>query len=173
MANRRISFLVAVLAVVAGSVFPMAVEAQRPAAPPIDPARVAAAKDLFKATGQDAAFETVIDTMLKGLADQAARQRPAAADEIRAVFASMRQKFLAEKEAAIAMTAPLYAEKFTVEEMGEVAAFYRSPVGRKFVREQPEIMQRSMRLGMAWGERLGREAAEEARRELKKRGIDL
>ena len=106
-------------------------------------------------------------------ADQAARQRPGNADEIRSVFASLTQKFIAQKSVAIDMTAPLYAEKFTVEEMGQVAAFYRSPVGQKFVREQPEIMQRSMRLGMAWGERLGREAVEEARRELKKRGIEL
>jgi hypothetical protein len=42
----------------------------------------------------------------------------------------------------------------------------------KFVAVQPEIMRQSVMAGQRWGARLGREI-EEARKELKKRGVAL
>jgi len=43
----------------------------------------------------------------------------------------------------------------------------------KFASVQPKILRESMTLGQQWGQRIGAEFAEEARRELKRRGIDL
>ena len=41
----------------------------------------------------------------------------------------------------------------------------------KFIAVQPDIMRQSMTLGQRWGMQLGREIEQEAREELKKRGI--
>ena len=43
----------------------------------------------------------------------------------------------------------------------------------KFVAVQPDIMRQSMMLGQRWGAQLGREIEQEAREELKKRGVPL
>ena len=37
----------------------------------------------------------------------------------------------------------------------------------------PEITRRAAAVGQSWGQRIGAEIAQETRRELKKRGIDL
>ena len=43
----------------------------------------------------------------------------------------------------------------------------------KFIAIQPDVMRQAMMLGQRWGAELGREIEEEARGELKKRGIQL
>jgi uncharacterized protein len=141
--------------------------------PAADPERVSAAKDMFKAMGQDAQFEAVINTMMRGMAQQLKQQRPAAATQIDEAATLMIGKFLARKGEMVDLTAALYAEKFTAAELREVTAFYISPIGKKMVSEQPGIMQRSMVAGMEWGRRIGVEADRELRQELKKRGVDL
>ena len=89
------------------------------------------------------------------------------------MMALMAAKFNERKEQMLTLVAPLYAEKFTVQELTEIGKFYKTPIGQKLITTQPEIMQKSMQIGMAWGQRIGQEVETEARKELKKRGVDL
>lgn len=138
-----------------------------------DPAAVAAARELLIAMGSMKQFEVAIDTMSRGMADAFKRQAPAKAQEIDEVMALMAAKFNARKEEMLTLVAPLYAEKFTPAELNEIGAFYKTPIGQKMIATQPEILQRSMQIGMAWGQAIGQEVEQEARKELKKRGVDL
>jgi hypothetical protein len=61
----------------------------------------------------------------------------------------------------------------TLEELNGIVAFYKSPVGAKFAAVQPGIMRQSMALGQRWGQQIGIDLDAEAKRELKKRGIEL
>ena len=143
------------------------------AAPTPDPARIAAAKKLFTAMGVDAQYKVMVDTMTNGLAAIVQQRHPSHGAAIGDVFGSLKQRFLDRSGEMIEMIAPLWAEKFTAEDLDAIADFFATPVGRKLVSVQPEIMQRSMQLGMVWGQRIGAEVEAEARIELKKRGIDL
>jgi uncharacterized protein len=147
--------------------------AQQKAPPPSDPAAVAAAKELLIAMGSMKQFEVAINTMSRGMADAFKKQAPAKGKEIDEVMGLMASKFNARKEEMLAMVAPLYAEKFTVGELTEIGNFYKTPIGQKMISTQPEILQRSMQLGMVWGQSIGQEVEVEARKELKKRGVDL
>ena len=40
----------------------------------------------------------------------------------------------------------IYAETFTVEELKGLVQFYESPIGKKFIEKQPELMKRSMQI---------------------------
>ena len=42
------------------------------------------------------------------------------------------------------LVAELYAEKFSVDELRQIRAFYESPVGQRFLQTSPELMQRVM-----------------------------
>jgi uncharacterized protein len=142
-------------------------------APAADPAAITAAKDLMQALGIEAQFETVIETMTKGMSQALRQKQPGKAKEIDEVMTKLAAKFRSRKTDVIDMTAPLYAEKFTIAELKEIGAFYKTPIGQKMLKTQPEIMQRSMQMGMVWGQKIGQEVEAEAREELKKRGIDL
>ena len=147
--------------------------AQQKAPTAADSAGVTAAKDLLIAMGSMKQFEVAINTMSKGMAQAFKQQAPAKGKEIDDVMALMATKFNSRKEEVLGMVAPLYAEKFTVQELTEIGAFYKTPIGQKMIATQPEILQRSMQLGMAWGQTIGQEVEKEAREELKKRGVEL
>jgi hypothetical protein len=57
--------------------------------------------------------------------------------------------------------------------MRAIIDFYRTPAGQRLVSALPGITQRSMVIGQRWGLKLGREIEEEAKKELKKRGVEL
>jgi hypothetical protein len=138
-----------------------------------DPQAVAHARQLLLAMGAELQFDTAIKTMLGGLGEQLRRQHPAHAATISEVFGRMAEKFLARKGEALDMIAPVWAEKFNIAEMNEIAAFYKTPIGTKLLAVQPEIAQRSMMMGMSWGERIGKEAESEVRGELRRRGVPI
>jgi uncharacterized protein len=144
------------------------VEAQAP-----DAQRLAAAKELMQVAGVAKQFDEVMPVLAHRLSEGFVAVAPDKADLIREVFAQMAVKFIDRKGEVIDQIAVLYAEKLTLEDLTAVIGFYKSPVGARFVAIQPEMARRSMELGQRWGAQIGREIEAEARRELKKRGIDL
>lgn len=64
---------------------------------------------------------------------------------------------------------PLYDKYYTIEDLKAVNAFYESSAGQKVLSSLPQIMQESMKVGQEWGAKIGKQAAEEAEQELKKK----
>ena len=50
--------------------------------------------------------------------------------------------------------AKIYIEHYTEQEINKLLEFYHSPIGQKMLEETPEITQKSMKLGQAWGMQL-------------------
>jgi len=147
---------------------PAPLYAQAPDAP-----RLAAAKELMQVAGVAQQFDEVMPVLAQRLSESFVAVAPDKADLIREVFAQMAVKFVDRKGELIDQIAALYAEKLTLEDLTAIIGFYKSPAGAKLVAAQPEIARQSMALGHRWGAQIGREIEAEARRELKKRGIDL
>jgi len=138
-----------------------------------DADRLAAAKELMQTAGVAKQFDEIMPYLTRQLAESFVSVAPDKAGEIRDVFAQLAIKFVDRKGELIEQIAGVYAEKLSVEELSALVAFYKSPAGVKFVAVQPDIMRQSMMLGQRWGAQLGREIEEEARQELKKRGVPL
>lgn len=62
---------------------------------------------------------------------------------------------------------PIYDKYYTLEDLKAINAFYQSPPGQKMLSSLPQVMKESMQVGQEWGEKIGREAAEEAEKESK------
>ena len=56
--------------------------------------------------------------------------------------------------------AVLYASHFTADELRQLTAFYRGPVGQKFLQIMPTTMQDSMTIGQKFGELIARRYAQ-------------
>lgn len=52
------------------------------------------------------------------------------------------------------MVVPIYEKYFTHEELKQLIAFYESPIGKKIIKVQPQIMMESMTAGEEWGKEL-------------------
>ena len=57
--------------------------------------------------------------------------------------------------------AAVYDRHFTVDELRQLLAFYRSPIGRKMLDEQPGILRESFAAGQQWGQKIGAEVGEQ------------
>ena len=66
--------------------------------------------------------------------------------------------------------AVLYASHFTADELRQLTAFYRGPVGQKFLQIMPKIMQDSMTIGQKIGESIALDTRNRMIEELRKRG---
>ena len=117
-------------------------------------------------------FDEVMPYLTAQLAQASWRSRPTRRG-IRDVFAQLAVKFVDRKSELIHQISALYAEKLGLEDLKAIVAFYKSPAGVNFITAQPDIMRQSMTLGQRWGAQLGREIEQEAREELKKRGVPL
>ena len=58
--------------------------------------------------------------------------------------------------------AGVYARNFTVDELHDITAFYRSATGQKFVQHQQAIAQQSL----AAGQQFGREVADDVKQQM-------
>ena len=71
------------------------------------------------------------------------------------------------------MSAKLYAARFTEQELKDALAFYKSPLGKKVITEEPAILNQSMDNVDAWGGKFANEVMAKFRAEMKKKGHDL
>jgi uncharacterized protein len=70
-------------------------------------------------------------------------------------------------------TARLYAVRFSEQELKDALAFYKSPVGRKLIAEEPGIAEQSLKWTSAWADKLSEEIVAKMRAEMKKRGHEI
>lgn len=68
--------------------------------------------------------------------------------------------------------AAVYGQTFTVDELRQITAFYRTPVGQKFLEKMPAVFQQTTAVGQAFGLKLQNEVREKVADELRKKGLD-
>ncbi len=137
----------------------------------VDPERVSAAKALLEAAGTAKQFDALMPSLTQQIQAAFIQLKPENAAQIKDAFGRIPEKFSARKQELLDQIAVLYAQQLTAAELNEIANFYKSPVGQKFVGMQRALVQQSMQLGRDWGQKIGSEIEEEIRRELKGRGI--
>lgn len=139
-----------------------------PAAPP--PAEnLAAARELvqvMKATDQ---FKELLPTIFEGLKPAFVQGRPEMAKEYDAIMPIIIKGAMQRLNGFADMLAGIYAQNFSVDELHDLTAFYRSPTGQKLIARQPVIARASMALGQQFGQSLVNDLKEQITEELRKR----
>ena len=114
----------------------------------VDPERRAAADKLLLSLNIDQNIEMALRQMERMQAQMIARDTKSPAEKEKAKAAmkvameSTREEFSWDKIGP--MFVDVYAEVFTKEELEQLHRFYDSPIGRKFVEEQPQLQAATM-----------------------------
>ena len=95
------------------------------------------------------------------------------AKDLNEVAARLRTEFATRSAQLLTDVARVYASKFTEQELKDTLAFYKTPLGKKLIEQEPAIMQQSMELGSNWADKFGEDVLPRFRAEMKKRGHDL
>jgi hypothetical protein len=131
---------------------PARVVAQLPAPPGAVPAADPVKLQLIHAVLTES---RTVDLMLQSMQAAAPAQR-AANPAIPAAFFDRFLSAARERRSELgALLIPIYDRHFTADELRELLAFYRTPIGHKLLAEQPAIAQEAMAAGQQWGQRLG------------------
>jgi hypothetical protein len=137
------------------AVLPLApLRAQEPAAPAasVDSVRLALARELLVVTQADQAFYRGVELALPG-------QR-AANPKIPEIFwTEFMQRIKDGLPGFTARVAPIYASRLTAEDLRAIIAFYRTPAGQHFAREQVDLARGLMEEGQKWGAEVAAEVA--------------
>lgn len=97
---------------------------------------------MLKDANTDKTMRAAIDTMLD--AQLKANRGLVPVKDVMKKFLIKHLSYEALKDELI----DLHVKEFTEEELKEIAAFYRSPAGKKFIEKQPIMMQKGAELGM-------------------------
>lgn len=111
---------------------------------------IAHAKELLVAMGTAKNAKQVIEMMVTSYKQNM--------PEVPAVFWDEFQKEISMDE-LIDLVAPIYAKYYTDDELVQLIAFYKSPLGQKLTDKLPAITQESFAAGQEWGKKIGEKVA--------------
>jgi uncharacterized protein len=166
MTKRSTPFAAAILAVT--FIFSGSAGAQTPS-----PDAVAAARELVVVMRAAEQFKTILPLIMRQLKPAIVQGRPEVERDFDAMIPVLNEIMGAQSEPIAKLVddiAMIYARNFTVEEMRRVTAFYREPVGQKFLDKMPVITQESMSAGQEFGRAIALELQKRMVEELRKRG---
>lgn len=105
-------------------------------------------KTMLEITGSQEMFITAIDQMTAMYKQQKTEVPETVWNEINSELTDTAMKDI------VASLIPVYKKYLTKEDLQGMIAFYKTPLGKKFAENTPEISKESMQIGQQWGMKL-------------------
>ena len=157
----------AILALSVLAAGPLQAQSPPPAPPPA--ANLAAARELIQVMKATDQFKALRPTIFEGLKPAFVQGRPEVAKEYDAIMPIIIEGASQRLAGFADLLAGIYARNFSVDELHDLSAFYRSPTGQKLITRQPVIARASMLAGQQFGQAMVADLKEKIAEELKKR----
>jgi uncharacterized protein len=120
-------------------------------------ARMVAAMDLLDAMGGRQSIMSQISAVVPAQMQELQTQFPNMSSEMRmAIEHSMRDEMAKGVNQLLTRMAGAWAHRFTSKELREIAAFHRSPAGKKLRSEQEDLHREVSEIGRSWGKEIGK-----------------
>jgi hypothetical protein len=168
IANKRFWLACATALMIAGHTMVAPASAQ-----PASPAAIATAKELVELKGGANMFDPII----AGVVDQAKtlllRTSPQLSKDLNEVAATLVTEFQPRRAELINEAAKIYAGRFSEQELKEMVAFYKTPLGRKMLVQEPLVLDETFNYVQQWGPRAAEDVMNRFRAEMRKKGHQL
>jgi uncharacterized protein len=145
-----------------------AAHAQQPSA-----GALAAAKELVEIKGGAGMFDPVISGIVEQTRVMLVQTSPQLSKELSDVATQVRTEFAPRRAELMNEAARLYALQFTEQELKDAVTFFKTPLGRKIVAQEPLILDQAFNFVQQWAPRTAEEVLTRFRAEMKKKGHDL
>jgi hypothetical protein len=131
---------------------------------------ISLANEILEIKGSMTIFEAVIPGVIEKSKSTLMQMSPNLFKDLNDVANDLRKEFAPRLDTLRADVARIYASRFTEQEMKDTLAFYKSPLGKKILTEEPAFVDRSMAAAQDWAIKLNDEILQRFRAEMKKRG---
>ena len=148
--------------------------AQQPAAPAApSAASIAAAREILTLKNASAMYANAVPGMVEKVKGTLIGQNLNYQKDLNEL-APIVAKQLAGREQEIGDgMVGVYAGEFTEQELKDLVAFYKSPLGQKLITNEPKAISLSMQVMNAWAQNFSEVVASAFRAEMKKRGKEM
>jgi hypothetical protein len=126
------------------------------------PEAMAAARDLVATLKLTDQYKALLPVILLGLKPAIVQDRPEIERDYNAMLPTIADTYTPYYNAMVDSIATVYANTFSLDELRQIEAFYRQPVGQKFLEKSQVILQQSAQIG----QEAGRKATEDLRASL-------
>ncbi|WP_262271314.1 DUF2059 domain-containing protein [Microvirga yunnanensis] len=133
---------------------------------------LAVAREVALASGMTRSFDAMSEPFLVQL-QQMNVTRPEIKQDLEQVVAIIRPELEQQKQKMLDNAARAFALRLSESELKEIAAFYKSPAGAKYVQVQPGVLDDIVRDLAAWTQQTSQFIMTRAREEMGKRGHQL
>ena len=111
--------------------------------------------------------------MMQELETNVTRTRPEIRDSLRATLKAIQPEFDQTAKETYIQAESMLASLMSEQDITQVAAFFDSPAGKKYVEVTPVFLQNLSDVTATWRDKLSTDILERARAEMKKKGVDF
>ena len=147
------------------------VSAQQPKPP--SPAAVAMAKEILTMKNANAMYAGAVPGMVQRVKDSILQNNLNYQKDLNEVAETIAHSQAARGNEIGEQMAKIYASDFTEQELKEIVAFYKSPVGQKLLVQEPKSILASSQYMQQWAQAFAEEVNGMFRAEMRKRGKQI
>jgi uncharacterized protein len=162
----RLAFAAALSCGVAAAIAPAA--AQEPSANAI-----AMAKELITVKGGSTTFERIVPGVIESAKNSLIPTNPNVTRELNEVAVILHKDLDPKSNELITDVSRIYARRFTEQELKDLLAFYKSPLGKKAIVEEGTAVDLAMKHAQTWADDFYEKVLSRFRMEMKKKGYEL
>lgn len=167
-ALRTRSLRIGIAAAILGVAFAGAAHAQLQPTP----TAVLLSKELMELKGGMKAFDPIVTGVIESHRRLLIQSNPNMQRDIDAVATQLRTELATRLNELHAQIANSYALYLTEQELKDAIAFFKSPIGRKLLSEEPKAIEASMKKADEWSHKFAEEVVAKLRGELRKKGLN-
>jgi hypothetical protein len=134
---------------------------------------IALAKEIIALKGGSSIYDPVVPQIIDRARTIFLQSNPMLSTPLNEVAAQLRAELTPRVADLINDGAKLYASRFTEQELKDVLAFYKSPLGRKMVAQEPVILDESAANIDTWANKFAEEVISRFRSEMRKKGHEI
>lgn len=140
--------------------------------PGLTPNHLALAREVLLGSGIARSFDSIIPAFSEQIR-QNAITRPELGKDLDAVLTGLEPEMEMQKQAMIDTAARIYAQRLSEAELNDIAAFFRSPAGKRYVETQPQVLDAIVQAMQSWTQEVSEYVMVRVRAEMSKRGHQM
>jgi uncharacterized protein len=137
------------------------------------PAAVALAKELIVLKGGNVMLDPVVPGVIESAKNVLLQTNPMLGKDLNEVAANLRKEFDPKRDELVTLMARSYAQRFSEAELKDLLVFFKSPLGKKMITDEPQIIDQSMSRTQTWANAFSEQMLARIRADMKKKGHDL
>jgi hypothetical protein len=148
--------------------------AQQPAAQAkITPTAMLLAKELVDLKGAAEAYDPLVNGVIEYHKNFFMQNNPNLSKDLNEVAQKLAADLAPRKAEMQQEITRIYASHFTEQELKDALAFYKSPLGKKLIAEEPKALEETLKAADDWSRKFAVEVDAKFRAEMQKRGKNL